>query len=238
MARRAGDPRPAHQKLAAELRAQIMSGDLAVGQMLPSINELSRDYSMAAATVAKALAVLKAEGLVHSRRGKGVWVAPRSVVPIETTAHLTPAAGYRYELIAVAEVAPPDDVRQALGLYPDRPVIKRQRLLLQHDEPVELSASYYDAVLARDTAIAEPKRIPGGAIRVLAELGYTASSFVDRVSARMPTPEETELLHLPPGTPVIRQLRVLKSTADKPIEVSILVKGGNRTELLYTQDVG
>jgi GntR family transcriptional regulator len=86
----------------------------------------------------------------------------------------------------------------------------------------------------RGSDLARPRRVRGGAPRVLAELGYPQRYFADAVSARMPTAEEASLLALP-VVPVIRQFRVIYSDADRPVEASVLVKGAHLYELLYRQ---
>jgi len=53
----------------------------------------------------------------------------------------------------------------------------------------------------------------------------------------MPTTEEVELLDLPVNVPVIRQFRVIRSAAGRPVEASVLVKGGHVYELRYRQGV-
>jgi hypothetical protein len=67
-------------------------------------------------------------------------------------------------------------------------------------------------------------KIRGGAPQVLADLGFPQRTFVDRISARQPTVEEAETLALPTGTPVIRQLRVIHSDDERPVEASVLIK--------------
>ncbi|MER7505953.1 UTRA domain-containing protein [Nonomuraea pusilla] len=70
---------------------------------------------------------------------------------------------------------------------------------------------------------------------VLAELGFPQREFTDRVSSRMPTPEEVEHLDIPDGVSVLRQFRVVYSDDDRPIEVTILIKPGHLYELRYRQ---
>jgi GntR family transcriptional regulator len=50
----------------------------------------------------------------------------------------------------------------------------------------------------------------------------------------MPTTEEVKLLDLP-NVPIIRQFRVIYSDNGRPVEASVLVKGGHLYELLYKQ---
>jgi DNA-binding transcriptional regulator YhcF (GntR family) len=69
------DPEGArYQRLAALLRARINSGELSVGQKLPSEKDLQHEYGMARETIRKALAMLRGEGLVEVRQGHGTFV--------------------------------------------------------------------------------------------------------------------------------------------------------------------
>jgi GntR family transcriptional regulator len=61
-------------QLAALLRAQIESGELAPGARVPSTNTLAQEYEMSTVTVRKALRALKAEGLTVATPGYGTFV--------------------------------------------------------------------------------------------------------------------------------------------------------------------
>lgn len=69
---------PVYEQLAQILRAMIESGELAPERALPSGKHLVQQYGLARGTVDKAIAVLKAEGLVYVLKGKGVYVSRRS----------------------------------------------------------------------------------------------------------------------------------------------------------------
>lgn len=69
-----GMPQPPSQQLAALLRAQIKSGELPPGTMLPSIVKLAEQHHVATNTVQKALGILKDEGLIQTVRGYGTFV--------------------------------------------------------------------------------------------------------------------------------------------------------------------
>lgn len=237
MARR-NDSRPRHQQVAAGIRAMIMSGELAPGTQLPSTAALTHRYAAAGATIQRALSALKDEGYLRSHVGKGVYVRDKPVHVVDTAAYLPPSpAGYAYELVEVAEVTPPAEVAALFGQGSDVPTLLRHRLLRYADEPVEICRSYYPTEIARGTELARRARIRGGAARVLADLGHPQREFVDRVSVRLPTTEELESLELPDDVPVIRQLRVVHSDDRRPVEVTVLIKGGHRYELSYRQNI-
>lgn len=65
-------------QIAAELRAEIESGALQPGALLPSTREITRRCGVAMATATKALARLQHDGLVRSRPGVGTVVVSRS----------------------------------------------------------------------------------------------------------------------------------------------------------------
>jgi GntR family transcriptional regulator len=235
---RRSDGRPRHQQIAADIRARIMSGELARGTQLPSTSNLVEQYAAANATIQRALAALKGEGFLDSHVGKGVYVRDRQPHVVEVAAYVAPSPrGYGYQLLDVGEARPPADVAQALALAAGDLAVLRHRLLLHDGVPVELSWSYYPVEVARGSDLARRSKIPGGAPKVLADLGYPQREFLDRLSARLPTTEELEILELPDDVPVIRQLRVISSTDAKPVEASILVKGAHLYELLYRQPI-
>ncbi|MEZ7127554.1 GntR family transcriptional regulator [Nonomuraea sp. AD125B] len=233
MARRP-DPRPRHQQIAAELRAEIMSGALRPGEQLPSTPQLVGRFEAANATIQRALQSLKDEGFVRGHAGKGVFVRERRQFVVEATAYKPPTTGgYSYELLEVSKTPPPYDVATALATPDGENVVLRHRLLLHDGEPVELSWSYYPLDIAADSPLSSRKKIRGGAPQALADLGFPERRFEDRISVRQPTLDEAEGLDLPADVPVFRQFRVVYSDSGRPVEVSILIKGGHLYELSY-----
>jgi DNA-binding transcriptional regulator YhcF (GntR family) len=65
---------PAYQQLASILREQIMSGDLAPGEPIPGEVALAQQHEIGRETVRKALQVLRAEGLIYTRRADRSYV--------------------------------------------------------------------------------------------------------------------------------------------------------------------
>lgn len=68
------DSRPPYQQLAAALREAIDRGEYPPGAQIPSGSELSTKYGVARATVTSALRLLRADGMIVSRQGQGVFV--------------------------------------------------------------------------------------------------------------------------------------------------------------------
>jgi GntR family transcriptional regulator len=68
---------PAYLQLAAILRDMITSGKIGPNQPLPAIKTLAQEYEVAKGTAEKALGVLRADGLVRTVPGRGIYVVPR-----------------------------------------------------------------------------------------------------------------------------------------------------------------
>jgi GntR family transcriptional regulator len=69
---------PVYVQLAGILRQGIEDGSYPPDRALPSIRTLQQAYGIADGTIQKALAILKAEGLVRTVRGRGVFVTART----------------------------------------------------------------------------------------------------------------------------------------------------------------
>jgi DNA-binding GntR family transcriptional regulator len=65
---------PLYLQLAAILRGQIQAGDL-TGRV-PSVKTLTQQHGISQGTAERALAALRAEGLIRSRQGRGHFVVP------------------------------------------------------------------------------------------------------------------------------------------------------------------
>jgi len=70
---------PLYLQLAGILRGEIQVGKLA--RRVPSVKSLTQQYGVAQGTAERALAVLREEGLVRSRIGRGHFVVPEGERP-------------------------------------------------------------------------------------------------------------------------------------------------------------
>lgn len=66
---------PLQSQISRQIRAKILAGELAAGEMLPSIRALARDVHVSVITVQRGYEQLERHGLIHSRRGKGFFVS-------------------------------------------------------------------------------------------------------------------------------------------------------------------
>jgi GntR family transcriptional regulator len=69
--------RPVWRQVAAVVAERITDGTYPPGTRVPSVVELSAEFEIAASTVQKVFAHLKAEGLIRTEVGLGSFVADR-----------------------------------------------------------------------------------------------------------------------------------------------------------------
>jgi GntR family transcriptional regulator len=71
---RAG-PLPLHDQVAAQIRRAIADGEAGPGERLPLARDLAAVLGVNKNTVLRALRILREEGLLEFRRGRGITVA-------------------------------------------------------------------------------------------------------------------------------------------------------------------
>lgn len=191
------DPRQASQQIANKLRAAILTRRLEPGDRLPSQPDLATRYGVARETVKRALDVLRAERLVVSRQGSGVFVRAQTQRPVELRPHIEGAfershvsidfAGFSGETLRDALTETLDKVR-AGRLAPESIAVRL--LLSDMSVPVGLPALVETRV--DDPAIRErldriTRRAAGGIIdqvTELADLGLIRSASVQVKTVR------------------------------------------------------
>ncbi|GAB1688496.1 UTRA domain-containing protein [Krasilnikovia sp. M28-CT-15] len=123
------------------------------------------------------------------------------------------------EVSVTADV--PDSVRAALRLRDSDHTVRRCRLMLLDDRPVEIAASYYPASIAADTDLARPGKIRGGAVAALAALGHAPVDVFEQIIARHPEADEAELLEVEWHEPVLVLTRTNVDAGGRAVEHAV-----------------
>jgi GntR family transcriptional regulator len=103
------DPENLHEQVAGAVRRAIADGEIRPGERLPPARDLAAVLQVNSNTVLRALRMLRAEGLLEFRRGRGITVVgtPQQGILVTRTRELLQLArdhGYRRsELIELLE---------------------------------------------------------------------------------------------------------------------------------------
>jgi GntR family transcriptional regulator len=106
------DPALLHEQVAAQIRQAIADGEAKPGDRLPPASHLAAVMSVNTNTVLRALRLLRDEGLIELRQGRGIRVTgtPERSALLDKAAELVQLArhtGYtRAELVRIIESAP------------------------------------------------------------------------------------------------------------------------------------
>ncbi|MET8305840.1 GntR family transcriptional regulator [Micromonospora sp. NPDC005173] len=251
------------ERIAADWREKIHSGELAPEFKLPNEQTLKADYEVSLPVVRQALDALEAEGLVDRRHGRGTFVrAPRQRVRrsperyqwekdrarLPESQRRRTGATERDTGLTMQDLEFSAEYRTVpatveLGRLFSVPVgakmlerVYRTGSRREH-APLSLNNSYmvYDVVAENPALLdAHNEPWPGGTQNQLLSIGIELDRIVDEITARPPGPEEAEALNLPPGVSVLILRKISIDTRDCVVEVSNVVLPGDRTEFVYT----
>ena len=238
--------------IAADLRARILGEEWEPGTTLPRMSDLARHYGVNRDTLARAVAILEAEGLVWAvprrgtivrhgmsrpRRLRGNLVKRNLVADSASYSfpsasgqevwkhHVTPVAGH--EKIADPRLA------RLLGVPEGTEVMRRLRVTGPETEPpFQISDTWiHPHAVADAPEVADQEPGPGGWLYRLEAAGHGPLSWTEYHRARMPAKDEAGLLQIPVTLPVLEIVRVGRSARDdQPIEVTMHVIPSDRVE--------
>ena len=95
---------PIYLQIKNQIKIQIVSGDLKVGEQLPSIRFLAKELRVSMLTAKRAYDELEIEGFIHSVQGKGNFVAAQNKELIKEE-YLKRIESKIVEIVELAEIA-------------------------------------------------------------------------------------------------------------------------------------
>ncbi|MEU9076071.1 GntR family transcriptional regulator [Kitasatospora sp. NPDC048538] len=222
-----------HKQVAAAMRQAIAAGEWPPGTQLPTETDLAEKYGVSRPTVRLAVAALRGEGQLDVKQGRGTFVRPTVHGPADTMERTVTLRGSQYET--------PVDAWFGHG---EEPTVYRTRTdaitapLLDMDEgeamfacdrlitdPAGNGRALHRLLLPMEritgTPLAkEPGVAPAEAYATLAAAGHEPT-WRERVSARIPQPDEREALHLSEAAVLLVVHRV---TYDRPSGLPLLLE--------------
>ena len=228
------DDRPLSSRIAADLRAKILSGDIT--GTLPTYENLKKLYGGSVYTAQRAVTMLKAEGFVEGQQGKALVIRSDRIGLVDASSQLDmPAETIEYVVLYFGPERPPSDAARKLGLADDETAILRKRLMLRDGEPVEIEWSYYRESVVTGRGIDKHRRDLATSPAILPEMGRQQRGLVDEIQVREPTTEELLTLELPDKIPVMRTLRTITDASGTVLEVTVMIASGHLYGVRYSQ---
>ncbi|WP_198358440.1 GntR family transcriptional regulator [Streptomyces fildesensis] len=241
-------PQPKYRVVADALRREITDGKYESSPRLPSESELSARFDASRNTVRAGLNLLVTEGLISSSQGLGYEVRSHEVFELNASrfenlsfpqngdAYSTDvtAAGRRPHQTFRVEMLPATAYTAArLKVDAGSTTVLRFCHRFVDDVPWSTQATYYPGWLAEAAPrLAEPGDIAEGTTRYLADREIEQVGYFDEISARMPTPEESRLLEISAGVPVMLWTRTGYSDT-RPIRCTITTFRGDLNRMNY-----
>lgn len=212
-----------YHQILLSLTGRIESGEIGVGDRLPSEADLVADFEVSRTTARRALDELRRQGLVRREPGRGTFLAsPRlrsNLAYLHSFSEEIERWGYTpgARLVLRERRAADEEVAARLEIEAGDRVLFVRRLRLADDRPIFVCDSH----------------LPIGRFPVLEGADYGSVSlsklFEERtgleveharqwIGAATANDDVAGLLEIPPGVPVLRVRRVTLVTGDAPVE--------------------
>ena len=247
-------PHSVYRDIAAELRKRILAGEWEPGANLPRMQDLAAEFGVNRDTVARAVALLEAEGLVwavprrgtiirygmlRQRRPRGDLV--KRNVATDGPGYSFPSASgqevWQHHVPRVSSSVPLDDPRIArfLSVPAGSMILRRHRVTGPVTEPpFQICDTWIHPRVADVPGVAGAADSPGDWLYRLEMAGHWPIEWLEYIRSRMPSKQEAELLQIPPVLPVVEIVRVGRSGSDgQPVEVTVYVIPADRVEIVH-----
>jgi GntR family transcriptional regulator len=216
---------PRYVRIAETLRRRLLDYRQRDGTRLPSEPALAREFGVSRETVREALARLRAEGLVHARRGRGTFVSPW---PQQVGLRITQPINEPYvagrsstpRVLAQGYVPATAEVGRALAVSAGRPVFRYTILRTIRGRAFRFGWVYLPAAVAAELDLSRPPRLTVSD-KIEREAGLRLIRAHQRATAVAAPAAVAEALGVSLGAPVLAFHRVYYQEAGPPAELAI-----------------
>ncbi|MDE4133124.1 phosphonate metabolism transcriptional regulator PhnF [Phaeobacter sp. QD34_3] len=232
---------PVWKSIATALTEDIAQARYDTGDKLPAEAQLAARFGVNRHTVRRALAEMAAGGLVHSRRGAGVFVAARPTdYPIGKRVRFhqniskggqTPAK----QILTTETRAAAEGEAAALGLAAGDMVHVYDGLSLADGQPIALFQSIFPS--DRFPGMLETLEETQSVTAALKRCGIEDYTRLEtRITARQATATQALHLRIPEGAPILRTTGINVDGNGQPIEYGRTWFAGDRVTLTVGGD--
>ncbi|WP_171131706.1 MULTISPECIES: phosphonate metabolism transcriptional regulator PhnF [unclassified Ruegeria] len=231
---------PIWKSIALSLTADIAEGRYRAGDRLPTEAQLSATHGVNRHTVRRALSDLAERGLVHARRGAGVFVSAHATdYPIgkRVRYHQSISASGKIpgkRVLALNTRAADEAEAAALGLNPGDPVHVYDGLSLANGQPIGLFQSVFPAERFPDLLVSLSQNASvTHALQSCGVADYTRIST--RLTARAASATQALHLQVTEGAPVLHSLGINADPDGRPVEYGKTFFVGERLTLTLNE---
>ena len=232
---------PVWKTIALSLTEDIAEGRYGEGDQLPTEAQLAATHGVNRHTVRRALADLADQGLVHARRGAGVFVAARPTdyaIGKRVRFHKNIAAGGRIpgkRILTLLTRAADAAEAEALGLPPGAQVHVYDGLSLADGQPIAVFQSVFPA--ARFPGLPEILAETRSVTVALQRLGVADFTRIStRLTARPANATQALHLRLNEGAPLMFSTGINVDPEGRPVEYGRTWFAGDRVTLILGED--
>jgi GntR family transcriptional regulator len=202
---------PRHQRIAEEIYRWIADGTYPPGSRLPSETDLVARFAVARGTIRSALASLRDDGVIESRRG-----ARWTVLGGRITQNFGALTSFSEWALSLGEIpggrivelrwraAGALDVER-LGVPVDTPVLQLVRVRLLSGQPMMIERTSFPAHVGE--VVERADLVKGSIFAALQQAGLHPVRGTHRIDAVAAGSEDARLLEIPRRAPLLRELR-------------------------------
>jgi GntR family phosphonate transport system transcriptional regulator len=225
------------RQIASQVERDIASATHRPGDRLPTEAELATRFAVNRHTVRRAMEELEGRGLIRIEQGRGSFVAedvldyslgPRTRFS-EIIRRQNREPGGR--ILRVVEIPAEAALAEAMGIRRGRPVILAERLALADGRPIVIGSHHFPAArFAKLPAMLASDHSITAALAACGVPDYRRR--VTRITARLPTPDEAEMLQQSRNRPLLVTEAINTDPQGEVVDVTFSRYAAGRVQLV------
>jgi GntR family transcriptional regulator len=234
-------PLTLYYQLELLIRERIESGELQLGESLPSENALAEMYNVSRITVRKAFDRLEEDGLIIRRRGARTILSPNITFRPKGEGHQGDFRGFEDELrnigfspnatiLEINEGVPPSFIAALLELPSDKEAVRIRRLGKVEEHPLWMESRYFPLDVGRALVKADLNK--GSILTLINEIGQKVTDVEMHVQAVVATPRQAQLLEIPANEALLLHQSVSYTEDRRVVQVARVYLRSDRYKLV------
>jgi GntR family transcriptional regulator len=226
---------PYYLQVAETIRSRILAGHYIQGGLIPSYQELEKEFSVSNITIRKAVELLVRDGIIQRKRGVGTVVSEVNgeTITFELDGNfqrLRDSAAklpLEVEVLEITTAPCPSRVRQILSLDPSKEVWRMRKVRKHRDMVMSYYINYCDPCWCERVTEkeAERKRF----VHLFCEKsGLRLIRLEQRVGAAVADLDLSAILRVNFGAPLLFVENIYYSSQDIPVALSQIYYRGDR----------